>query len=159
MTPIFSACFNVVGIEEFLRPFLLLPSCPRNINSFYSHQGAEMDKKDTPTSEGVISFTKKVQCCCGNLYLKIKHSKKSICGISIDLRNSDSCKRSCAEAMERLITLIFQNEFNPRSLINGMDICAVIRELEKVKCALVSKKEKIPSCAQAIAQVLRTLYD
>jgi len=118
-----------------------------------------MNKKDTPNPEGVISFTRKTQCCCGNLHLKIKYSKKSICGISIDLRNSDKCKRSCAEAMERLITLILQNEFNPKSLINGIDICAVIRELENIKCALVSKKEKIPSCTQAVARVLRTFYD
>ncbi len=118
-----------------------------------------MNKKNTPPTDGIVTFTRKAQCCCGNLHLKIKYSKKSICGISIDLRNSDKCKRSCAEAMERLISLIFQNEFNPRGLINGMDISAVIRELEKIKCALVPKKENTPSCAQAIAQVLRTFYD
>ena len=108
--------------------------------------------------EKVIYFTRKVSCCCGNLHIKLGCNKKRVCEVSLELRNSDQCKRSCAEATGKLITLILRNEFNPVSIINRADIGAVICELEEAECHTViyDGEKLIPSCAQAVSRVLKT---
>jgi hypothetical protein len=102
-------------------------------------------------------FTKKASCCCGNLHIRLGCNNRRVCEVYFDLRNSDPCKRSCAEAAGRIITLILQNEFSPAGIINRADIGAIINVLEETGCpdVMYAGKKAALSCAQAAAEVLK----
>lgn len=98
-------------------------------------------------SERIVSFTRRVKCCCGNLHVEIGFNKNRLCKIVIDLRNSDSCKREHARAIGLLVT-----ELLKKKVSTGL----ITKELEAMRCfEIVSEGKMIPCCTKIVAGILR----
>jgi ribonucleoside-diphosphate reductase alpha chain len=90
-------------------------------------------------------ITQKISTGCGSLYVTINYFNKKPVEIFISMGKAGGCQAAQLESIGRLASIALQN---------GVKIDSIAKQLSNIRCQnpIISKGEKITSCADAVAK-------
>lgn len=104
-----------------------------------------------PRPDTVMGITERVKIGCGNLYVTVNYDEEGICEIFTNTGKAGGCP-SQSEATARLASI---------ALRSGIEVPEIVDQLRGIRCPSTIRQKglKCTSCPDAIARVIKRLYD